>query len=211
MIERFDMPEIKDSFIGAWIIPEPIIDSIWDYWQSEKDKRYKGTAASDPDTNYYSNVENVKKSTELNVKAIDETPTWLNYRKHLQFCLDDYFIQYDTANDVAKFNIHRDYQIQFYEKGEGFYAWHCENSGVMHNSDRCLVFMTYCNNVPNGGTHFKNQKLTIPAIKGLTLIWPPWWTHTHKGQIAEEHEKMIVTGWYSHENILRNILENDSI
>ena len=62
----------------------------------------------------------------------------------------------------------------------------------------------------NGSTQ-GDKKLTIPAIKGLTLIWPPWWTHTHKGQIAEEHEKMIVTGWYSHENILRNILENDSI
>ena len=203
MIERFDMPELKDSFIGAWVMPEPIIDSIWDYWQSEKDKRFKGEVAS--------GKPELKKSTDLEISAYDETPIWLNYRKQLQLCLDDYFVQHESANDVAKFNIYRDYLIQFYKKGEGFFPWHSENPGTIKTCDRSLVFMTYCNNVPNGGTHFKNQKLTIPAIKGLTLIWPPWWTHTHKGQIAEEHEKMIVTGWYSHENILRNILENDSI
>tara|TARA_X000001036_G_scaffold395135_1_gene395902 strand:- start:76 stop:687 length:612 start_codon:yes stop_codon:yes gene_type:complete len=203
VIERFDMPELKDSFIGAWVMPEPIIDSIWDYWQSEKDKRFKGEVAS--------GKPELKKSTDLEISAYDETPIWLNYRKQLQLCLDDYFVQHESANDVAKFNIYRDYLIQFYKKGEGFFPWHSENPGTIKTCDRSLVFMTYCNNVPNGGTHFKNQKLTTPAIKGLTLIWPPWWTHAHKGQISEEHEKMIVTGWYSYENIFRNILKNDYI
>ena len=32
--------------------------------------------------------------------------------------------------------------------------------------------MTYLNDVPDGGTHFKYQELTAPAKKGLTLIWP---------------------------------------
>jgi len=201
VIERFDMPELKDSFIGAWVMPEPIIDSIWDYWQSEKDKRFKGELVT--------GKSELKKSTDLKISAYNETPVWLNYRKQLQLCLDDYFVQYETANDVAKFNIYRDYLMQFYKKGEGFFPWHSENHGTMETCDRSLVFMTYCNNVPNGGTHFKHQKLTTPAIKGLTLIWPPWWTHTHKGQISEEHEKMIVTGWYSYENVFKNILKND--
>ena len=55
--------------------------------------------------------------------------------------------------------------------------------------------MTYLNDIENGGTHFKYQNLTSPAKKGLTLIWPPDWTHTHKGQIVDK-EKFIATGWY---------------
>ena len=55
--------------------------------------------------------------------------------------------------------------------------------------------MTYLNDVPDGGTHFKYQDLTTPAEKGLTLIWPTDFSHTHKGQITKQHEKYILTGW----------------
>ena len=50
--------------------------------------------------------------------------------------------------------------------------------------------------MPEGGTHFKYQKLTTPAKKGLTLIWPTDFTHVHSGQITKEHEKYIITGWF---------------
>ena len=73
--------------------------------------------------------------------------------------------------------------------------WHCERSDIA-TCKRVLVFMTYLNDLPDGGTMFKNQDLTIPAKKGLTLIWPAEWTHTHKGQISNTKEKYIVTGWY---------------
>ena len=55
--------------------------------------------------------------------------------------------------------------------------------------------MTYLNTVPDAGTHFKYQDITTPAEKGLTLIWPPDFTHTHKGEISEKEEKYIITGW----------------
>jgi hypothetical protein len=59
--------------------------------------------------------------------------------------------------------------------------------------------MTYLNDVPNGGTEFLYQNIKLPAIKGLTTIWPAYWTHTHKGQISKEHEKYIATGWFQFE------------
>ena len=55
--------------------------------------------------------------------------------------------------------------------------------------------MTYLNTVPDAGTQFKYQQLTTPAEKGLTLIWPPDFSHTHKGQISKKEEKFIITGW----------------
>ena len=84
-------------------------------------------------------------------------------------------------------------QIQHYKPGQGFKSWHCER---MSKENRCLVFMTFLNTVPSGGTQFKYQNLTVPAKKGLTLIWPTDFTHTHKGQITQKHEKYIITGWF---------------
>ena len=58
--------------------------------------------------------------------------------------------------------------------------------------------MTYLNNVDNGGTEFLFQKLKIPAKKGLTLIWPSDFTHTHRGVVSKTQEKYIVTGWMNY-------------
>ena len=58
--------------------------------------------------------------------------------------------------------------------------------------------MTYLNNVKDGGTEFKYQNITAPAHKGLTLIWPAIWTHTHRGQISQTESKTIITGWFSY-------------
>jgi hypothetical protein len=57
--------------------------------------------------------------------------------------------------------------------------------------------MTYLNDVDDGGTDFFYQKITSPAKKGLTIIWPTDWTHMHKGQVSMTKEKMIVTGWFT--------------
>ena len=57
--------------------------------------------------------------------------------------------------------------------------------------------MTYLNDIDEGGTVFKYQKITTPSIKGLTLIWPTDYTHTHRGQVSKE-TKYIITGWFNY-------------
>ena len=87
-----------------------------------------------------------------------------------------------------------------YKKNQGYKTWHYENDGFQNRQKRVLVFMTYLNNVEDGGTEFHFQNTTTPAKKGLTLIWPAYFTHTHRGQISKTKEKYIITGWYSNEN-----------
>ena len=58
-----------------------------------------------------------------------------------------------------------------------------------------LVFMTYLNDVEDGGTFFKYQNIKTKAKKGTTLIWPTDFTHTHKGEISTKSHKYILTGW----------------
>ena len=89
--------------------------------------------------------------------------------------------------------------IQKYEPGEGYFCWHTERTlPLAETVDRALVFMTYLNDVPDGGTKFFHQGITTPAKKGLTLIWPVDWTHVHAGQITEKSEKYIITGWINY-------------
>ena len=86
--------------------------------------------------------------------------------------------------------------IQKYLPNQGFKLWHYENSCANERTvTRQLVFMTYLNDVPDGGTEFYFQNKTIEAKKGKTLIWPAGFTHVHKGQISKKHVKYIITGW----------------
>ena len=76
--------------------------------------------------------------------------------------------------------------------------WHCEKSGDEGNINRHLVFMTYLNDVTDGGeTEWYYQKEKIKPEKGLTVIWPAEWMFTHRGVISKTQTKYITTGWYN--------------
>ena len=65
--------------------------------------------------------------------------------------------------------------------------------------------MTYLNTVREGGsTYFNHYDLEIQPQKGLTLIWPADWTHTHRGLVSQTKEKYIITGWYSFNDWVKN-------
>ena len=63
--------------------------------------------------------------------------------------------------------------------------------------------MTYLNNVPDGGTKFKYQGVTTPALTGLTLVWPAGFTHTHKGRKPISNDKYVVNTWITQKNLFR--------
>jgi hypothetical protein len=141
-----------------------------------------------------------KISTDVGIDPSQcEHPTVLEYLKELQELLEKYIKKYPMSNYYAPFQIQEDINIQHYKPSEGFPAWHTERSNAMLPSvNRHLVFMTYLNDVNDGGgTEFYHQKLTTKARKGATLIWPADWTHTHRGIVSPTEEKYIITGWYS--------------
>ena len=95
--------------------------------------------------------------------------------------------------------------VQHYKPGEGYYQYHAERMWG-GNLGREYTFMTYLNDVPNGGTEFYYQEKTYEAKKGKTLIWPAHYTHIHRGQITNEHEKYIATGWVIHPPMKQQIV-----
>ena len=145
------------------------------------------------------NFENLKKyrkdSIETSFDPEADIKEWSNYKTELQKVLNLYLKKYPDANNVAKFGLVEGANLQHYKPDTGYYSWHSERQGI---SDRHLVFMTYLNDVDEGGTEFKNQKIKLPAKKGLTTIWPTDWTHTHRGVISKTQDKYIITGWFNY-------------
>lgn len=186
----------KDTFIGGWYIPEDVCDWVVDYFKINKDRQSKGKVYNEEQGGPLEDI-NYKQSTELGVHPEDFEDPIATYRAYQQKVLKKYIEKYPDVDFLLDaFNINTPYNIQRYEPNQGFYKLHCERT-CLSFTRRVLVFMTYLNDVPNGGTEFPNQKIITPARKGLTLIWPSDWTHAHKGQISPTTEKYIMTGWYT--------------
>ena len=180
------------QFIYGEIINYDVCDDIITWFEDNESLTTKGTCGKgrvDP---------LIKDSTDLSLIVNEDL-------------LKDYWGQLDVvcANYINKYpwceknqQSFRDVQlpnIQRYYPGQGFKQYHCEKTGAQpegHGGYRHLVYMTYLNDVPDGGTHFLHQDFYCPAIKGLTIIWPTDWMFMHKGVISQTSTKYIATGWY---------------
>jgi len=185
----------NNSFIGGWYISEKICDKIINFYKNNPKSVVEGNTGTDK----IKIDKDIKESLEIGLKPDTSFPPFYEYRMALQLCLDEYIKKYPFLQRVDNFNITEGYNIQYYKPNGGFKHWHCE---ITHpkSSKRVLTFMTYLNDVPDGGTEFFYQKTITPAKKGLTLIWPAHFTHFHKGQISKKYEKYIITGWYTFVN-----------
>lgn len=118
---------------------------------------------------------------------------WFPYHKELSSFIDDYCTDAKIYMYAGKFEMLQPPQIQWYKPKEGFFEWHIDAGHELCN--RAMAFITYLNDVEDGGTEFLNQNVTVPARKGNTVIFPAGLTHIHRGQISETQDKFILTGW----------------
>ena len=182
------------DFIGTYMIDDSICDDLIDYFK-------KNERVAEPGKSYGSDKQeginkDVKESFDLRIVPDERHfPIW-DYNQSLQLCLESYCETYPEVNNLKHFALCENYNLQKYPVGGGFKKWHFENSG-WEQTDRVLVWMTYLNDVEDGGTEFKYQNFTSPAKKGLTLIWPTYWNFIHRGIVSNTNEKFIITGWYS--------------
>jgi prolyl 4-hydroxylase len=185
----------KDNFIGQWDIDKSICDEIINYFENNKKYANPGYGA-EKDLKAYVDTD-IKESLDLKVGFHNFDVCFNSYRRTLQECLNEYLKLFEYSNNLSEFDIVENFQIQKYPVNGGFKKWHFENTGTHNNVFRHLVFMTYLNDVDDGGTEFYYQKIKTKAEKGLTLIWPATWTHTHRGIVSSTKEKYIITGWFS--------------
>jgi hypothetical protein len=129
---------------------------------------------------------------------LDET-LFRKYDKQLSNVVNNYIKKFPWCNGYDPWKYKEGMNIQYYKPNEGFLWWHTERGRSSEPySSRHLVFMTYLNDVTDGGgTEFYHQEKVVDARKGKTVIWPADWTHTHKGIVSPTQDKYIITGWFN--------------
>lgn len=184
---------IITDFIETYKLPDDLIDSIVEWFEKNKEHAGDGTISNLVRKDW-------KESKDISVPIDINDEPFGTYKNKLHECILEYSNKYDILNThMYTFGLAEGYNIQKYPIGGGFKKEHCERMGRFDTSiKRVLVFMTYLNDLEDGGTEFIYQNKIVKAEKGKTVIWSSDWTHTHRGQISSTKEKMIITGWYSH-------------
>tara|TARA_B100000780_G_scaffold99902_1_gene69756 strand:- start:53 stop:685 length:633 start_codon:yes stop_codon:yes gene_type:complete len=183
--------EQENFILGFQIDDDELLNGLIEYHKNNEEYKFRSDAGGwDKETKWSVDVGILSNSQNKFVKS---------YLKHLQKGVSVYNQQYEHFN--SELVINEGFNIQYYPPNGGYYKWHNERDE--HQShQRSLVFMTYLNDVPDGGgTEFAYYpEVKIKAKKGLSLIWPTDFTHTHRG-IVSQHEKWIITGWFNHQGV----------
>jgi len=135
----------------------------------------------------------IKRSTDLVVSGKEH---WRDIDaalfKSLAYAMREIKKQYPYFNGPFK---DMGYAIQR-TNPEEYYHWHIDG-GSHQFSQRQLVAVWYLNDVPGPGgeTEFKFQKLKIKPEQGKLILFPPFWTHEHRGVTLKKGIKYIATTW----------------
>ena len=188
---QFGYVNIPFSFIGAGNIDDSICDGLIDFYNTD-------TTFNKVDGKAGGKVQkNIKDSQDMSIPINCANSKIQNYFKALDRCAFEYAKIFPVIGQ-SDFGISTHFNIQKYSPKGGFFEWHAERQcNDLETVSRLLAFMTYLNDVEDGGeTEFFMQDLAVKPKKGLTLIWPGDWSHTHRGVPSNTEEKIIATGWY---------------
>ena len=137
--------------------------------------------------------DSIKKSTDLVVSGKDH---WKDVDKNLftslAMAMKTFREQYPYFKGPFK---DMGYAIQRTSPGE-HYHWHIDG-GSHEFSQRQLVALWYLNDVPGPGgeTEFLFQDIKVTPKEGKLILFPPFWTHEHRGVTLEKGVKYIATTW----------------
>ena len=181
------------NFIGMWMLENSsVCDALIKYFELHPTKQHLGTSGGGRNLS-------IKNSTDIaitpNEVILRGNEMFKEYFNQLYECHMDYLLQWPffarIGNDleVGIFNLQR------YQAGQHFQQVHYERDG-MNTLHRVLAWMTYLNDVEDGGaTYFSHYDIKVQPKRGLTLIWPAEWTHAHMGNVILKGSKYIITGW----------------
>jgi hypothetical protein len=161
---------------------------IIDRFEESTDDHYQGRVGQN-----FTENKDVKKSTDMvisgkdNWKDVDEL-FFTTLSKALSAVKKEFDFFSGPFKDIG-------YAVQRTKPGE-FFHWHID-SGSHQFSDRQLVAIWYLNDVegPGGETEFLNQAVKVKPEAGKLILFPPFWTHEHRGVTLKKGIKYIATTW----------------
>ena len=187
---------INNHFIGCWNIDHDLlVDNIVEFFDSHPQLQTSGKLSGGRIDR------NMKDSIDISIepKLILENNDFKifnDYFEKLIECYIDYQKQFEALNFFPQVHLGT-FNLQKYPIGGHFKNLHFERTSLA-TSHRLFAWMTYLNDVPNGGgeTKFEYFGIKVKPKKGKTLIWPAEWTHLHCGLPTKKDQKYIATGWF---------------
>ena len=195
---EIDLGNKNPNFIGSWNIePMLICDDLISYFELNSSKQINGKIGSGLNLDK-------KDSIDITIKPKDVilpgNEAFKAYFDQLLECYKNYVEEWTFLDKISERLEIGSFNLQRYKTGQHFKEIHTERSSL-ENLHRIFAFMTYLNDVQEGGsTYFSHYDLEIQPKKGLTLIWPAEWTHAHRGNILRKGSKYIITGWINFAN-----------
>lgn len=180
----------KNSFIfeKQQALEESFCESIIERFEANTQDHYPGRIGqmADQDTS-------IKRSTDL---VVSGKPHWQDVDRalfnSLGVAIREFRQQFSYFNGPFK---DMGYGLQRTVPGE-FYHWHIDG-GSHEFSQRQLVAIWYLNDVIDSGgeTEFLYQDVKITPQVGKLILFPPFWTHEHRGVTLQQGVKYIATTW----------------
>ncbi len=186
------MKEVKSrSFIYeiAGALAPDVCREMIRRFEANTDQQYPGRIGQGAEIE-----QSIKKSTDLRISGRAD---WKDIDGILVRSLMENFRELAEQFPFFAANSFKDmgYNLQRTLPGE-YYHWHVD-SGPGEFSQRQLVAIWYLNDVPGPGgeTEFHFQDVLVTPQEGKLVLFPPFWTHGHRGVTLEQGVKYIATTW----------------
>jgi hypothetical protein len=171
------------------VLPPDVCGEMIRRFEANEDQQYDGRIGEERQKE-----ESIKRSTDLRISG---NARWRDIDKILFQSLATALRTMAAEYPFFAVNSFRDmgYNMQRTLPGE-FYHWHVDG-GPGEFSQRQLVAVWYLNDVegPGGETEFAVQDIKVKPEEGKLLLFPPFWTHIHRGVTLEHGVKYIATTW----------------
>jgi len=169
-------------------IPLEICNNLIERFEAATDEQYLGRIGQTQ-----TEERSIKKSTDLVVSGKEH---WKDADRNFFYSLGVAMKEFRETFPYFK-GPFKDmgYAIQRTQPGE-HYHWHIDG-GSHEFSQRQLVAVWYLNDVPGPGgeTEFLFQDVKVKPEAGKLILFPPFWTHEHRGVTLEQGVKYIATTW----------------
>jgi predicted 2-oxoglutarate/Fe(II)-dependent dioxygenase YbiX len=188
MTEFTEVTPASHIYVAQNALEPTLCASIIERFEAATDEQYQGRIGQTENLNL-----DIKRSTDL---VISGKPHWKDIDTALFQSLA-HGVRFMQAGHPFFRGRFKDfgYAIQRTDEGE-FFHWHVD-SGSHSFSDRQLVAIWYLNDVegPGGETEFRHQNIKIKPQTGKLVLFPPFWTHEHRGVTLTRGVKYIATTW----------------
>ena len=180
-----------EHFFRTFQVSDQVCNDLIQYHKDNKEYKTSGTFGDNTQVDH-----SIKESTDVTFYNNSSSSAVKNYFAELQQGYNAYAQAFNIQS--LQLTTEQAHNIQYYPPKGGFKQWHWERAS--HGpANRQLVYMTYLNDVTDGGgTEWLYQDYKLEAKKGLSVIWPADFTHTHRGIVSATQEKWIVTGWFNY-------------